>query len=258
MIETSNKKENLKKHQLLLEGPEKEFIDYGKIMAPNSKLVQKETELGELIKQEELAEKTKTVVLSRSELIKELCKYNLAIVRMKDYKGDFDVNYLKNVKEFMTEKELSVSDFDLRNLMFAIYPKKPFFQIKEKYDNVTPVLEVTDGKYMYSGCDEKNPTVLFAEDGFFHVVHKGRNYKNLFNLRRGLLYFSNIQTFFLRLTSFNLFTLIVFLLPTFYSSGFDILSKALLICAYLAYNIIFTFVDDNWHENNFNNKLYEL
>lgn len=258
MIETSNKKENLKKHQLLLEGPEKEFIDYGKIMAPNSKLVQKETELGELIKQEELAEKTKTVVLSRSELIQELCKYNLAIVKMKDYKGDFDVNYLKNVKEFMTEKELSVSDFDLRNLMFAIYPKKPFFQIKGKYNDVTLIPEVTGSKYMYNGCDEKNPTVLFAEDGFFHVVHKGTNYKNLFNLRRGLLYFSNKQTFFLRLISFILFIVLVSFLPTFYSSNFDLLGKSFLVAAYFVYNIIFTFVQDTDHEKNFNNNLYEL
>jgi len=154
-------------------------------MAPNSKLIERENELGELIQQERIADKNKTIVLSEKELRNELCKYNLAIVPMKNYKGDFDISYLKDVKNFMLEKNLSVSDYDLKDCMIAIYPKIHWRLLNIKDTVSTHVISTTN--YMYNGILEKNPTILFKENNFYHLVHKGKNYKTLYNLRRGIL-----------------------------------------------------------------------
>jgi len=185
----------INEHRLMLEGPDKEFIDFGEAMAPNSQLIKRKNLVGIAIEKETLGKKNNTVVLSMKDLIEEAKRYNLMIIPMEKYAGDFGNDYLKNVKTFMDERKLLVAEYDLKKQMFAVFPKKPFLSLNE---------ENTDryrDKYVYNGVDEKNPTVLFKDGDYFHLVNKGRNYKNLKNLRRGWLY-SNVGTNVLtRLTS---------------------------------------------------------
>lgn len=251
MIETTNRKKELRDFQLLLEGPDKEFLDYGKIMAPNSKLVQRESDLGELIIQENLADKNKTIVLSKAEVMKEVVKYNLAIVKMRDYRGDFDLSYLKSVKTFMEEKKLSVSRDDLKKKMVVLYPKDFIFKKETKNVRNAFQSDYSDDDYTYNGINEKNPTILFEENGFYHIVHKGSNYKTLYNLRQGLFYYSENRDFILRLLS-----------VIFFSLSLTLLVPGIVNCVatiiYVVYNAIFAFNDTSVYKYQFNKKMYDL
>jgi hypothetical protein len=257
MIETTNKKEKLKEFQLLLEGPDKEYIDFGKMIAPNSKLVQRENDLGELITQESIAEKNGTTVLTKEELRQELCKYNLAIVGIYNYAGDFDLNYLKNVKEFLDSKKLHVSKDDLTKCLICIYPKRD--RILLNTDHTSGSNFVRHNSYMYNGYYEKNPTILYKEEGkdgnnYYHIVHKGKNYKNLFNLRSGVLNSSVGINVLIRLISIILLITLLYFLP---QNLLPLWSKFVLAIGYITYNFIyFGITDNNAVKEQFNDNSY--
>ncbi len=249
MIETTNKKKELKNFQLLIEGPEKEYLDFGKMIAPASKLVQRENELGQLIVQEDLAEKNGTTVLSKTELRQELIKYNLAIVTAENYCGDFSIDYLKNVKDFLNEKKLSVSDYDLKQKLHTIYPKKHYRYMTDK--DTTSSNSICYSSWMYNGNEETNPTILFEENGFFHVIHKGKNYKTLYNLRRGWFYSDSDTNVTLRILSVLLFSGLIFLITCPETT-------LLFFILYGIYNFIYTVHDISRSDHQFNDKQYKL
>lgn len=202
MIKIINQKdEELEKFQLLLQGPEKEDIDFGETMAPNSKMIKRKNELGVFLGKKDLSKKHNTKVLHNKDLKAELSKYFLTKVKMLHYQGDFDVSYLKNVREFIKEHDLKINDYDLKNELYAIYPnisvlKKPDYIRDDQSD------------YKYVGENVKNPTVVYREGSYYHVVHQGNNYKTIGNLFYGLLYSkkaTKYRIFFFLIQAFLIF-----------------------------------------------------
>lgn len=246
MIETSNKKQDLKEFQKLLGGPDREYINYGKLLSPHCQIAEREDALGVLIEQEQKSEKHKTVVLSTDELVAECIKYNLTIIRSKEYRGDYGTDYLKNVKNFMESHGLAVSNYDLSTRCVVIFPRKRMFTISDK-----EICQHSNGA-RYNGLKVKNPTLLFKDGNYFHVVHQGTSYKNPYNLLRGLIFKTQTTNIIYRVLMF-----LITLIPLFTIADKNCAFWWIILgIAGAFYNAFHIFIDKKKHEWLFSDELF--
>ena len=244
----------------LLEDPKlKKALSLLDLAAPNSKVSKNRKIYADIKDAKNMTDKTNIKALSPYELQQEMKRFNLVLVRSKDYKGSYNEEYLKKLTAFLEDKKASIisSEHEIKNNMFFLYPFNPFLvNIKEyvgkrDYKGYSTALIYDNAFLKYNnGHFIKNPTLLFYYNDRFYVIEKGTSY-NKFNAIIGFLTkstFSLIVTYIL--TGIVLALLCVLFKP-------DIILGVSLFVIYLVFmvGLVFPFVDQVNYNNSFK-KLY--
>ena len=244
----------------LLEDPKlKKALSLLDLAAPNSKVSKNRKIYADIKDAENMTDKTNIKALSPYELQQEMKRFNLVLVRSKDYKGSYNEEYLKKLTAFLEDKKASIisSEHEIKNNMFFLYPFNPFLvNIKEyvgkrDYKGYSTALIYDNAFLKYNnGHFIKNPTLLFYYNDKFYVIEKGTSY-NKFNAIIGFLTkstFSLIVTYIL--TGIILPSLIILLKPN------CLLEVALLITDILFMILLFFTIATQIEYNNSFKKLY--
>lgn len=170
MIELKEKKdEELQEYILALESPEKKrIIDIGNAIFPNSEKRELETKLGEKIQKEKiiltltkLKEKYKHV-FTLEEIKQEVIKFGLNFTSTRNYKGNYDYEYITKIKDFLDANNTTILDNDLQYHFFIL-------------DSATT---------------KKNPLIFYKhretkQDVYFVMIDGDKNYVNPINWLKG-------------------------------------------------------------------------
>lgn len=228
MIQQKNKEsKELDELQLLLAGPEKEHIDFMKIISPNCKISQDETKLGERIATATLEKETKTRIVTELEIKRECRKFYLEFIPLNKYEGDYSIDFIKELKEYLNDTNIQINDYDLKHKLFAIFP-------------------IRGGEKIDRGKSCKNPTILYQHERInydssneidrstkYSIIHKGQNYVNLNNLMLSLIH-RNQTTNMIYIISMLFLNIACIFMSAIYSKLFFIFSILSII-----YNIYF-------------------
>lgn len=122
-IQANAQDEQVNKVQLLLDSPkEKELIDFALAIAPNNEYSRTMDQLGVKLTKEKYTSEYHTT-FSRQEIHQECNKYNLGFVQAREFKGQFSLEFLAKLKEFIKEKNIVINDYDLKTRLFVLAPR---------------------------------------------------------------------------------------------------------------------------------------
>lgn len=144
-VSNQNTDNAVKEVKLLLAGDESKDLEIIRFLAPNSKLVKHEEQLGRKIEHDRLDAEYGDVFTS--EQIKSLAiKYRLRFLPSNMYHGTLPVTTVSKLKEFAKEKKVSLDQYTMSRNFFILAPAESFKLLEREKD---PILfyKLNDGHY---------------------------------------------------------------------------------------------------------------
>lgn len=207
--------------QGLLGDPEtKKIVDLAKYLAPQGKLIEREQKYGEYLEKDKLTKEYGLDIFSMREVVEECYKYNLAIIPARNYKGDFDLKFLRKMDETIEASNL--------NAVSKQYRDELYFVGRRKAD--------------VEGCSEiegdKINMAFFKIPGrpYYALLNRNDEHVNLFNAYMGVRY-RKPWTHRMLFTGEVYFTLMILL--TFFNSAFFNMNAGYYILSVLFVGISF-------------------
>ena len=163
IAETSNSTK-VSEFQLLLDSPQdKSLIDFANNISPNNEFTRTMDELGVKLTKEKYTNEYHTT-FSRDEIYQECQKYNLGFVEAREYTGKFSLEFLAKLKNFIAEKKLTISDYDLKRKLYVLAPRSSDLDKVKLKD------------------DLKDPLFFFqVDDNYFVLLEGSKEYISLIN-----------------------------------------------------------------------------
>lgn len=171
--------------QLLLENPEeKRYVDMMRSLSPDGEFVKNEHLVGLEIERKKISNKYGDT-FKESEILAECARYHLHFDRARNYKGSYSINFIKNLKRFIDEKELVLDDHMLKDRIYILAPAQ-----RSDY-----------GRLFNDKL--KDPLIFYRETvndtNYFVVIDGDRSYVNLKNYYLGKKYYSETTFLFIAL-----------------------------------------------------------
>lgn len=178
MLLSSNLKETkskeVEKTLLLLENPdEKKTLDFMRHMSPNGVFAKNE-ELVALKKEKDSFTQKYSTAFSRSEINRECRKFNLALIQAGEYTGEYGIDYIKNLNEYVESKGIALSGRDLARGLYLLVPAESDTASKRCLDGLKNPLV-----FYYESVNGENGT------DYFMLIDGRRNYVTLLNAWKG-------------------------------------------------------------------------
>lgn len=172
-LKKNGKERELNEFQKLLANPdEAKYVKMAKLISPQGKVVQRETDLGIKLTKDKLTA-NHNPTFTKEEIKAECLKFNMTFVRGRNYKGDWSPELMKKLEAFLAlekNKGLLIADYDYGTKLYVMAPMDN--SEKSTLDAVTT-------------C--KDP-LLFIEtvgEHYYTMIDGEKNYVNLFNRWQG-------------------------------------------------------------------------
>lgn len=177
MLEEKEEKVNqsLIVYQKLLDTPEnKKYLEIADKIMPNSNFKKARKEMDIKISKDkiksqikDLSKEFKKKVLTREEINEDCLRYNLNFIQSTNYEGNFDIDYVKKISDFLESNSFLISEYE--------YEKKIYFLVPEDTKGV------------------KNPMAFFKYEDYYIMIDNNKNYATPFRLFKGFADYSRFN-----------------------------------------------------------------